>query len=480
MDNQLTPESFKQRVLSANPQFAKGVASDGTPYSSMDATDFTQRMVQKNPNGVTKDGHKYSDFLPQQKTDNTPAPDKSYLQEVGGELSNRIGGIGNAVSDTLTGKINPLSGILQSVGSVAGGINDIVGSSLEHLPGVGGVVKGAEGLIGAGVKNLARTDIGKKVIGGISNFAQQHPELSADIGAVGNIVGAAATLEGGSAVKDIVESGVSKALGKNAIESVISDVAPELTGKAGVKNVAKQGLMKTAITGEIKPIVDKATTELGQIVVDNVPKFTKLATFADKVNATREAVYSMADKLKTGVINSGKDIIYPFKELAAKMNGLEPSIAIKSDSILQNQFNLAKEAALKIAKEKGGTISSLFDARKAFDDLVAKQFPNLYDRLNTPMRDAITSMRRAMNDFIAEKLPAGSGFIDSLKIQSRLFDAIDNMAPKAFNEIGSTRFSRFAGNHPVISNLLKKGATGAAITAGGGALYGGYKTLTGD
>ena len=188
----------------------------------------------------------------------------------------------------------------------------------------------------------------------------------------------------------------------------------------------------------------------------------------------------MADKLKTGVINSGKDIIYPFKELAAKMNGLEPSIAIKSDSILQNQFNLAKEAALKIAKEKGGTISSLFDARKAFDDLVAKQFPNLYDRLNTPMRDAITSMRRAMNDFIAEKLPAGSGFIDSLKIQSRLFDAIDNMAPKAFNEIGSTRFSRFAGNHPVISNLLKKGATGAAITAGGGALYGGYKTLTGD
>lgn len=76
---QLTPENFKSRIVSKYPN---GVASDGTPYSQIDATDLTKRMVSKYPDGVTNDGHKYSDFLPPVQQTPAPAP-QSFLSKVG-------------------------------------------------------------------------------------------------------------------------------------------------------------------------------------------------------------------------------------------------------------------------------------------------------------------------------------------------------------------------------------------------------------
>lgn len=256
----------------------------------------------------------------------------------------------------------------------------------------------------------------------------------------------------GSVVKDALDK---RAAIKNTAKT-IEAVSPKLTTRETAEAVAKRGTVKTGLLRRIKTVADPAMKKVADAVTAHVPNFDVGKTFSENVNSTRDAVYKMADDLKSQVIKSGKDIIYPIKELASKMDEVEKPIAIKSDATLDRQFDLAKEAALKIAQKSGGKISNLLDARKEFDTLVQKQFPNLYDKENAPMRDAITSMRGVMNDFIQSKLP-DVAFKDSLKAQSRLFTAIDNMSEKAAGEVDTNliqRTGKLIEKHPFLSGIL--------------------------
>lgn len=456
MNDQLNPQVFKQKVMAAHPEYANATASDGTPYASMDATDFTQRFAQKFPDATTSDGHKYADFLPKAPQQAAQPQDQGLWSKIKGRVSD----IGGALQDSYTGKINPLTAGLKEAGAVAGGINDTVQAGLELIPGV----KQAEGVLGQGISKVAQTAPGQAVLGGIQSFSQAHPEIASDIGNVGNLVGAATTLSGLGAVKGLV----GKALGRDALDVIASDIAPQATGKSAASAIAKGGTTKSLLSRTIQPAIDPAYRDAAQIVTDNVPGFKSLKTFSDKINATQEAIGNMAESLKNDVINSGGDRIYSFKELGSKLNGLEKPLLVSSDTTLNNAYDRVIAKALEIAKDNGGKISNLFDARKEFDNFISQQFPNLYssDTL-TPMRVAVKSVRNGINDFIDKNLPAELGFRERLLDQSKLYEAVDNMAPKAVKEVGTTGFERTAARHPIASGLLrglKKAAIPAALT----------------
>ena len=365
---------------------------------------------------------------------------------------------------------NPLKAGVRVSGEISRGLGDIASSAINQIPGVEAGLEKAGGVIGVGIKPLVESGVGQTVIGAAKEFASKNPETAQTIKDVASDVGLVSSLGAGGLVKNAIGKGLGKAVGKDAISVIANDVAPELTARTGAKAAAKQGLVKSLIRREITPVMEESTKDIAKTVADSIPNFSRLGTYTDKLNTTLETAYKMADDLKQQVIQQGSDRIYPFKELAKTFDDIKPSISIKSDATLARQFDLAKEAALETAKKSGGTISSLFDARKAFDDLVRKEFPTLYDRTNAPMRDAITSMRGAMNDFIESKLPEGSGFKDSLKTQSNLFRAAENLAPKAFSEVGTTGLQRFAGRHPLTSGLFKEGIKNAAkigLTAAG-------------
>lgn len=382
-----------------------------------------------------------------------------------GHLKTRMQDASTALGNAASGKINPISGVLQTVGAGAGAIGDTVSAGLGLIPGV----KQAENAVGGVLGKLAQTKTGQAISGGVNSFSQAHPELAGDIGAVGNIASVLPIGKVAGLAKDAAASGIAKAGGKGSLDATIEAVSPNLSSAAMAKKIAKQGVSKSPISGKIAPLSGANEHTIARVVADHVPNFDKLKTFAEKMNATRDAVTSMAENLKQDVINSGKDIIYPFKELAAKMNAVEEPISLKGTPF-EKQIKPIKAAALEIAQKNGGTISSLFDARKEFDQLVEKTYPNLWDKENAPMRTAISSIRNTMNDFIEEHLPAGNGFKDSLRTQSHLFRAIDNLAPKAVKEIGTTRASRFAGRHPVISGVLKTAGRAVGQGAGAGAV----------
>lgn len=445
-----------QQIKYNVPQYVKSVTDLYHQYkgsSSQSAGNYNPKPFS-NPS----DGSPGSvDFSGLQESETKP-------DSLGSKLQGRLKDAGGALNKAAEGTINPLSGILQTVGAGAGAVGDTVGAGLELIP----VVKQAENLIGQGASALANTGPGKAVVQAGTDFAEKHPEITADIGAVGNI---ASVLPVGKLVglaKDAVGAGIAKAAGKTALDGVIDDVTPNLSAGAAAKRAAKQGLTKSTLTGKIGVSAGNDVKDIAQVVADNVPNYNKLSTFTDKLNATRDAVYRLAENLKKQVAKSGQDRVYPFKELAAKMNAVEEPISLKGTAF-EKQIGPIKKAALDIAQKNGGTISSLFDARKEFDQLVERTYPNLYDKENAPMRSAIRGVRDTMNQFIEDKLPAGSDFRNQLLTQSKLFTAIDSLAPKATKEIGSTSLSRFAGRHPLISNMFKTAGKGVVEGTGAGA-----------
>ncbi len=256
------------------------------------------------------------------------------------------------------------------------------------------------------------------------------------------------------------------------LTKVIDDVAPELTTKT-FKGATTKGLL-----GKIKPVIDENTRKIAEVVEQSVPNFKNMNTYTEKLNATKKALGAEAEALKEAVRARGQKIIYPFKELASKMKNVDRGIEIKSDPVINRKFDLTMKTALKVAKDKGGTIDGLFDARKAFDDIVEREFPTLYDRPNAPFRSAVTKIRNVMNDAIEQALPKEAGYRQSLFKQRKLFEAIDNLSPKSFGEVGGNAVSRFAEKNPKTAGLLKTAGkvagTGLATVLG----LKGYDRLT--
>ena len=224
-----------------------------------------------------------SSVQPAQAPTQTPAPQP---QGLGQELMGRTNDAGNAIQDTLKGKINPVSGVLQTVGAVAGGIGDIVNKGLELVPGV----KQLEGLLGKGIGALAKTTAGQHVTKAIQDFSTAHPELSADIGAGFNIVTAIPILKGLGVVKNLAMDSVSIALKDVAEKGAFSDLvklAPNVE-KATIKDAIAQRLIPD-ISSDVNGVTLSSTSAMEKTANliqqgKNVPALTKIYDLLDTVD----------------------------------------------------------------------------------------------------------------------------------------------------------------------------------------------------
>ncbi len=246
-------------------------------------------------------------------------------------------------------------------------------------------------------------------------------------------------------------------VGKDALEVVTPKLSKLETEKALAEGRGEtKGLLRKTTIAPDKRLLDVADATKGIV--------KKGASGAENINAVKTALNHEAESLKAQI--KTVDHPYSFKELNAKLSNIEEPISLKGTPF-EKQIGAVKQAAMDIAKKKGGNISSLLDSRKEFDALVSKEYPNLYDKENAPMRNAITGIRNAMNDFIEKNLPEGNQYRDSLKKQSLYYDAIDNIAGKSTGEVGTSKIGRalkVVKDHPV-GSLIGAGVVDKAIKA---------------
>lgn len=395
-----------------------------------------------------------------------------YKEEGGKDFGTRLGkGVLDFVAPILTDKERTGG---QWVGDAALTALNVVPGSLLAKAGIKGAVNFLRG-----AKKLSKTEEAAKAAAGVAKGRLSLGTIGkgATVG-YGMDVGTSLS-EGETEFRDVLEPGIGTILGgiggallrkapKAEVEKAARDLIPDMSYGKSVAQTGKTGLEKSGILGTIQQPLTADVYKTTEAVLKNVPDFNKYGTYTEKLNAVNTARTKLADDLAKQVVANGDDIIYPFRELESKMKALEMPIQVRADTTQRNQYNIAREAALKIAKAKGGKISDLFEARKEFDRLVDQQFPTLYDRQNAPMLQAITDMRKVMNETIEGALKKrGVDYSDSLLQQTLLFDARDALAAKAYKELGTNKVQRFMINHPLVQQTVDAGVKGV-IPAGVG------------
>ncbi len=420
-----------------------------------------------------------------QTTENRPAPQPEPVAQVPTEpvpeeekenvdLGTRLSkGVLDFVAPILTEKDRTAG---QWVGDAALTAMNVIPATAALKYGLGAAKLGIKTLRGANA--LSKTEKAADIASGVVKRTLS-PKNIAIGGATGYGMDVASSLSGGETdAGDVLTPGVGTILGlgggalarrvpRAEVDKAARDLIPDLTKGKAVSSTGRTGLEKSGIFGNISQPVGTQTYKVTEATLRNVPNFNRLGTYTEKLNAVNSANQRLAEKLAKDVVENGDDILYPYRELASKMKAIEPPIQIRADNTQLRQYQIAQQSALKLAQDNGGKISGLFKARKEFDALVEKEFPTLYDRENAPMRQAITDIRKVMNETIEQSLKGrGVDYSGSLKEQMYLYDAREALASKAYNELGTNSLQRLGQQYPGVTGALNKAGL-VGLGAGG-------------
>jgi hypothetical protein len=337
---------------------------------------------------------------------------------------------------------------------VMGGLFGKTADTKANIPGIGGPQKSFQGTFQSetipNVEAGVETPLGAtaRTVGGVVSGA-------ADVlGAAGLAKGAFGAAK--TAVNPI-KSLLAQRAEKKATQTAIKAITPKMTA-GQIVTAAKGGKTTKPFMGSPKVDLTKDTKFMK--TVDAVKGIVKGKSPIQDLNNVKNALSSEADTLKVAIQQN--DHPYLFRELQSRLNKVEEPISLRGTPF-ERQIKPIKEAAISMARKNGGTISSLLDARKEFDNLVERTYPNLYESDNAPMRNAITAIRNEMNNFIEENLPDVVGFRDSLGKQKSFYDAIDNLASKVPEEIKKGGFIKKALKNPFITTAIGGGIGGAVV-----------------
>lgn len=279
-----------------------------------------------------------------------------------------------------------------------------------------------------------------------------------------------------AAVKPIVKpiARVAGALEEAAELGIVAErqtFARELTRPIRTKGVKEAEVPRTTEKGQIivKSEIEPTAMELrAQKAVENIEGVSEKKSFQQNFNVIDEANKAEAIRLKAAL--EANDFIFPRQELTAKLAAAKKSLADnpllvgdaqKSAQKLIDQFE-------KIFEGKAAKGSSLLEARKEFDAFVRSQKPKIFD-VNTEnaLNLANREIRTTINNFLDEKA-IGVGVKESLARQSALFDALENIVPKAAQEADDTlgrivdKIDGVLGTrNRAVQGLAVLGATGA-------------------
>lgn len=335
--------AYAKSVATAYQKIKSGgeVSIDPSNPSSANVPASQQAPVQFSPT-----------YTQQEQTNTTEQPQEDTL---GSHLKGRFNDANQAVTDLTAGKQGIASTVLQSVGALAGGVGDMTNSLIEHIPVVGGVVKGAENLLGKGVSAFFETDAGKGVLSGISQFSKDHPELSKDIGAGINVISAIPILKG---------LGVVSNLAKDATATAFKGIA-EKAAKDGLTNVV--GSTKTGIK----------YLQRNPDAIETLVKERALPDIVDNRYHTKEAF----EKLQEAIMHIDENELTPVLDSASTKN-------VSQRIPLERYKNQAMADAVAELKDTGPIESYFERLQKKYGD-----YPTLKD-----MNDAKRTVSRNITD----------------------------------------------------------------------------------
>lgn len=259
---------------------------------------------------------------------------------------------------------------------------------------------------------------------------------------------------------------------KKALQSTFDAIAPKLT-PTEVREGRKAGdfSISTTMMKGAKP--NYSTNERFVKTAGAVKNLVKGKSASADYDSVEGALGSEAKNLVKRVRELGKqmpvadttDLLYRLDSKIDEAVGATDLISLRGTPFEQQVVPL-KQALLNLVKKHGSTPEGLLASRKEFDQLVRKTWPNLYESDHAPMKNAVTTLRRVVNDFVEESLPQGSGFKESLDLQRMYYEAMDSIATKIPDEVRKGGLPKQLLNNPFVKAGIG-GAIGAGVVGGG-------------
>jgi len=310
-----------------------------------------------------------------------------------------------AISGTIFGASGGASGALKDDKSLADVAKNTVGGALVGL-GTGAIVGGAIGGVSGAIKGREASNLIKK-----EDF-----------------------------VNDLVAPKATKAVKEQALRE---------------GRVTEQGLLSASKITPSKRDLQLADT-VKDIVSSKNSNLQNLNVISDKVSEINTGVkaYVSVNKvpfntsqLKTQ-LNNGRD---------------ELKLVFASDSNAKKTYDALVSEFMKHVKNKD--TSGLLDARQTFDSLPAvKKLLDSQGLGENVKKEVALTIRSMANKYIANLLPAGNKFRNTLLTEHKMIEVIGNLAEKNASTIGKNKLHEIAIKYPVLKTLA--GGLGAGLGLG--------------
>jgi len=366
------------------------------------------------------------------------------------------------------------------LGQVAGGVFDVAGQAIKT-----GYEKLVPEQTKEDIKNttldVLQTPAGQAGLSALKagtdvwdKFKEANPDTAKYLGNVVNIASvlpvSAPVGEGLTATGKVIE-----ASGEKATSILKSKLAQDIVKAAETKAVKLDQVGRTTEIGRgllKKSIIEP--TKLEKMAADEVakiPEITAKNTMQQNYNIIKKYAIDEAKNLESAV--KSNPFIISKKEIMSRLNGaakdLSGSPLIVGDA--EKMANRLVEGAKKIVSEEAGNGSGLLSARKRFDQWVLSQKPKAFDaKAENAFTMANKAVRDTLNTVLDEKATS-VGVKNSLRKQSSLYRAMENVAPKAATEADSAigRILQRAGDILGTKNRVVQAVAAAAGIGGLGA-----------
>lgn len=240
----------------------------------MDTSDLAQKIQTARSSGFNDDQIKnylQTNGVASSDIDTALTPTPSLTQRVGSDFSSRVNDAADAQVSAEQGKQSPISAGLQTLGQGAGFVGDI---GLEGLKSADNAVTGGKvgDVLAAALSKVGHTEAAQYLLAKYKEFSDQHPEASANLGALVNIASIVPEGEAADAAAQAAGDVAKKAASKGA----------EIAGTVG--DTAKAAASGVGVTAD-------ALKDVGETIASNVKRNVRNFSEDSKENAaTRKAV----------------------------------------------------------------------------------------------------------------------------------------------------------------------------------------------